>query len=126
MKTYIETIEFLEQIEEEYKIDLGNSLWNYISEDDFEDFDQSDGFNSLCDLIEEQGGFNQEVIYYHHAIDYLSKNDPSLQESIKLANDLGCSMEDLNSELLASLLKSQNERENFMEARNEIENFFNS
>lgn len=124
MKTYIETIEFLNEIEKDYQIDLRDSLSNYISEQDFEDFNQDDAFNSLYNLIQDQGGFDQEVIYYSYAIEYLSKNDPSLQDSIKLASDLGYETSDINSELLASLLKSENERENFCLANKDIENFF--
>lgn len=43
------------------------------------------------------------VIYYSKAIAYLQQNDPSLQQSLSLASELGFSLENLNSELLATL-----------------------
>ena len=45
-----------------------------------------------------------EVIYYSRALEYLRENDPSLVESTQLARDMGFDGE-LNSELLATILK---------------------
>ncbi len=45
----------------------------------------------------------QEIIYYARAIEYLSKNDPSLMESLELAHEYGYAVEKLNSEVLATL-----------------------
>jgi nitric oxide synthase oxygenase domain/subunit len=126
MKTYNETIEFLNQLEKGNLIDLNDSLSNYINEQDFEYFDQLNPANALYELIEEAGGFNTEVIYYHNAIDYLKENDPSLRESLDLVDELGYDIRNINSEVLASLLKSQNERENFDRLRGKIEGFFNN
>ena len=53
---------------------------------------------NLLDLIDEQ-----EVIYYQDAIKYLMEEDPSFQESFGLANDLGYSLDNLNSETLATI-----------------------
>jgi hypothetical protein len=44
------------------------------------------------------------VVYYHNAIKFLSEHDPSLQESMEKASDLGYETSNLNSELLATLL----------------------
>ncbi len=126
MKNYNETIEFLNELEKENKIDLADSLANYINEQDFEDFDQLNAFDCLAEIIQEAGGFDQNITYYFTAISFLKENDPSLRDSLELAADLGFDVKNINSELLASLLKSELERENFNDSRNKIEEFFNN
>ena len=104
-------------------IDLNDNLINYI---DIESIDATSAFNSIYDMIEENDGFNCEVIYYSNAIKYLQENDPSLKESFEIASELGYETKNLNSEILASLLKSQNVRDEFLELRDEINEFFES
>ena len=105
------------------KIDLNYNLINYL---DIEAIDENDAFNSIYDMIEENYGFNCDVIYYSNAIKYLQENDPSLNESLEIASELGYEVKNLNSEILASLLKSQNVRDEFLELRDEINDFFES
>jgi len=81
-------------------------------------------FDDIREHLEECDAFNEEIIYNSNAIAYLQKNDPSLKESLEIASDLGYQTADLNSELLASLLASQNVREEFEELETEFENFF--
>lgn len=50
----------------------------------------------------------QEIIYYHEAMRYLTENDASLRESLNYANEYGLSLESLNSETLATVLYQQN------------------
>ena len=104
-------------------IDLNDNLINYI---DIESIDATNAFNSIYDMIEENDGFNCEVIYYSNAIKYLQENDASLQESLEIAAEYGYETKNLNSEILASLLKSQNVRDEFLELRDEINEFFES
>ena len=104
-------------------IDLNDNLINYI---DIESIDATDAFNSIYDMIEENDGFNCEVIYYSNAIKYLQENDPGLKESFEIASELGYEVKNLNSEILASLLKSQNVRDEFLDFRDEINEFFES
>ena len=89
-----------------------------------EDINLSDPYNSIYEMIYENNGFDQEVIYYASAMEYLMENDNSLRESLEIAHELGYTADKINSELLASLLKSQNERENFAELESEINDFF--
>ena len=98
---------------------------DYINVEDLEieDF-QDDIFNTICDTIQDNNGFDQEVIYYASAIKYLAENDPSLRESLEIASDFGFDPKDLNSEILASLLKTQNVTEEFYELRDEVNSFF--
>lgn len=91
---------------------------------DINDIDKSDAFDSIRDMIENNSGFNVEIIYYANAIEYLQKNDPSLQESLSLAHDMGYTCGNLNSETLASILASENVRNEFNELEDEINEFF--
>lgn len=84
----------------------------------------NDPFGSIYQMIDDNGGFNIDIIYYSRAIEYLSENDPSLMESVELASEYGFSLSDINSELLASLLASQKAREEFTELEDEINDFF--
>lgn len=86
------------------------------------------GFSSAEDLIENmETQINEnEVIYYSNAIKYLADNDASLQESMGLADDLGCSCKDINSELLATLLQQENMRDELNRLRSEIEAIYNN
>lgn len=96
-------------------------IMDYIN---IEDIDYSDAFNSICDMISDNNGFDIEIIYYSNAIKYLQANDPSLRESLEIANEYGFSLDKINSETLASLLASQNARKEFNELQNEINTFF--
>ncbi len=94
---------------------------NYI---DIDNIDHEYAFDSIRDMIDANNGFDIEVIYYSKAMDYLSDNDPSLQESLNLAYEMGFTVDSLNSELLASLLITENVKNEFYELENEINNFF--
>ena len=103
------------------RIDINDNLINYV---DIEAIDENDAFTSIYEMIEENYGFNCEVIYYSNAIRYLQENDPSLRESLEIAAEYGYEVKILNSEILASLLKSQNVRDEFLYFRDEINEFF--
>ena len=68
--------------------------------------------------------YEQEIIYYSNAIDYLAKNDPSLNKSLELAADMGYELKNLNSEILATLLYHQDLSEQLCEIASEIESIF--
>lgn len=91
-----------------------------IEQDDFNDFDE------LRELLDNNGAFNVEIIYYSNAIAFLQKNDPSLTESLELANDCGYTPDKLNSEILASLLASNYARIEFEDMESEITDLINS
>ena len=91
---------------------------------DIDKIDLEDPFQSICSMVEDNQGFDSEIIYYSNAINYLKENDPSLQESLSIASEYGYEVSKLNSEILASLLSSQNIREEFYNLENEITEFF--
>ena len=77
--------------------------------------------DDLLEIIEDNNGFDIDIIYYSKAIKYLAENDASLSESIEIAVDMGYSLENLNSETLASLHASQKAREDFWDITDEID-----
>jgi len=58
----------------------------------FEDYDQA------IEWCQEQ-----EIIYYHKAMQYLAENDASLVESFNLADNIGYTFQSINSETLATI-----------------------
>ena len=97
-------------------------IMDYIQ---IEDIDYSDAYQSIYEMIDENGGFDIDIIYYSNAINYLKENDSSLHESIEIALEYGYELKSINSEILASLLASQNARNEFYELEKEINDFFN-
>jgi hypothetical protein len=90
---------------------------------DIEDLD--DLKNELKEYFEDS--INEDVIYYSVAIDYLKENDPSLKNSFNLAVELGYTLDNINSEVLASLLKTQKNQKEFEEflESDAVEEIFN-
>ena len=125
MKTTAKTTAKIETFfsELDKQININDNIINYV---DIENIDLSDAFASIYEMVNDKGGFDIDVIYYSNAIKYLQENDASLMESLEIASDLGYEVKNLNSEILASLLKSQNVRDEFIELRDEINNFFES
>lgn len=92
--------------------------------DEVQDIPFDDAFAYIEDRIRDNGGFDVEIIYYTKAIEYLSNEDPSLQESLEIAYECGYTTDNLDSELLASLLASTRLAEAFCELHGDIEEFF--
>jgi hypothetical protein len=107
-------------------VELLNSLT--IDNVDLQYFASSDHTSAqdLYDSIEEGDGFNVEIIYYYNAIQYLKDNDNSLRESLEIAHEYGYEAKNINSELLASLLASQNARNEWSEIEAKIQDYFDS
>jgi hypothetical protein len=93
---------------------------------DIEEIDLNNAFDSIYGQIDENGGCNIEIVYYSNAMEYLSENDNSLNESLNLAAELCYEVQNLNSEILASLLASQNVRNDFYKKETKIDTFFAS
>ena len=106
MRNKKEIIEYFDRI----SADLEFDIMEHLTEDDLDDMED---FDDLMDILKNDGAFDVEIIYYHKAIKYLQDNDTSLTESLNIANDYGYKICDLNSELLASLLASQQAEEEF-------------
>lgn len=100
-------------------------ITNYVNCEDLEveDF-ENDMFEKILEVLNNNNGFEQEVIYYASAMDYLRENDNSLRESLQLAHDMGFETDKLSSEILASILKTENVTEEFYELKDDINTFF--
>lgn len=112
-------VDFFTEIENDTKIEI-------LSNIELNDIDIENPFDSIYTAIDENNGFYIEIIYYSNAMEYLTRNDNSLRESIEIALDYGYELKNINSELLASLLASQNSREQFNQYENEINELFNT
>lgn len=102
----------------ELKKELEENLDIIISEDDLE----SISLDSVRDYIIDNNMLNEDIIYYYHAMEFLKENDASLMDSLEIADELGYSVKDLNSELLASLLKTRMNEETFYNILEKYEN----
>ena len=69
--------------------------------------------------ISEQG-----IKYYRNAMEYLSKYDPSLQNSLSLAEDFGYSLSDVDSEILATLHYQNDLMEQWSNVSDDVERIF--
>jgi len=120
MKTLTETTSAkIENFFNSLKLEI--CLNDYIN---INDIDFENAFDSINEILDNNSGFDIEIIYYTNAIEYLQKNDPSLNESLEIAIDFGYSLEKISSEVLASLLASKNAVENFYNLESEINTFF--
>jgi hypothetical protein len=99
---------------------------NHIDIMYYVDADEVNSFDDVYEAIDNDRGFEVEVIYYTTAMEYLMERDSSLRESLEIAEEYGYTADNINSELLASLLASRECREEFMSYEDEITEFFNS
>ena len=110
----IEYLEALQELTLEHCQEDATDFINTNIQADLIDYSPQEIFDELND----SGFFNVEIIYYYKAMEYLKVNDCSLSESIELANEMGYTLENINSETLASLHASRQREEIFY---NEIE-----
>jgi len=107
----IEYVELLQELTLEHFQEDATDFINTGVQDDLIEYDPHEIFNDLLD----SGFFNVEIIYYYKAMEYLKENDCSLSESIEIASEMGFSLENLNSEALASIHASRQREEIFHE-----------
>jgi hypothetical protein len=87
------------------------------------DINEINNFNEFYELLVENNLLQVDIIYYSDAINYLQKYDNSLRQSLELAEELGYNLSSVNSELLASILASNNLQEELFNYSTEIDNF---
>ena len=88
-------------------------------------YDNEDTFNDFCDKVND-AIMCEDIIYYSEAIKYLMREDASLYESLNIASEYGYTTEQLNSELLATLLYQQKLTEQWYEIEEQLKEIFNS
>lgn len=105
--------ETIERLEKEY--DFNDLIMNYLNEIDLKDCKDADWLRDLLEKANEECGLTDaEIIYYASAMDFLRENDPSLRDSLELARDMGYTIDNINSELLASILKSDMNKDDYI------------
>ena len=95
-------------------------LGDYI---DVASLNEDQDFSDFCDNVNTQID-EANVIYYSTAMNFLMENDCSLNESMELAADYGYNTENINSELLATLLLQSELRSNFREIEDLVMDLF--
>lgn len=124
------------QQEEEYNAHFTEFLHslsaNHLS-DDITDYLTANLYDieeaeEITEEARDNGFFNKECIYYYNAINYLKEKDASLNDSIEIAKEYGYTLENINSEILASLLMSREEEENYYNnnVEEEMQNFIDN
>lgn len=107
--------ELIREIEQDLDIDIA-----YLVQDKDT---RAEDIDELMEQIDE--AINEiEVIYYANAMDYLAEHDQSLTESIELASGMGYTLDKINSELLATLLKQENVRNEIWDYKDRLESAF--
>jgi hypothetical protein len=90
--------------------------YEYLLEDAIDGQDISVFENGIDDL------FNDYlIVYYNNAMPFLMEEDPSLEEALEYADELGFSIRDLDSEKLANLLLEKRIREEWEEIKSDVE-----
>ena len=99
--------------DEMFDIDLAEL---YCNEDRFDDF---------CEKVDD-AIMHQEIIYYYEAMKYLIREDASLSQSLEIASEYGYNTDQLNSELLATLLYQQKLTEQWCDMEDKVKEIFNN
>ncbi len=121
-----QTIEFIKEKEKEF--DFQDTVASYIDYNELQEaIDNDTVYDFLNDLNDNNNRIftDTDIIYYSNAIEYLQENDQSLWESLEIASDYGYETKDLNSELLASLLATKNNEEDYSKFIDEVVEFVN-
>lgn len=105
-----------------HNINLDDDLENEIF-DNFENLKNLDDFDDFKNVLIEN--YDSEIIGYNQAMEYLQQNDRTLKESLRLADDLGYSLKNLNCEILASLLVADNFSELVNDSSDDLEAIYN-
>lgn len=102
---------------------LGEDATDFYNNENIGNKDSNEIFGDLSDA----GFFHVEIISYHTAMEYLKEHDTSLSDSLELATEYGYTLENINSELLASLHASEKRREDFFKfVAPELEKIYNN
>ena len=106
-------------------MDTNEKLKELFSGTGFEDYNYEDfetGQELIDDMQEQING--EEIIYYSSAMEYLSRNDNSLKESLEIADEMGYEARSLSSEILASILEQRKLQDELCGLYDEIEEIY--
>lgn len=109
--------EFIKETQKDY--DFTNEIEIEIN--------KKDNKEAILEKIEETNEdysiTNKEIIYYNEAMDILTKNDLTLIESLEIADEYGYTPGKLNSCMLAGLLLSRRNQDDFEKLKNRVGEF---
>lgn len=97
------------------ELDIDAIIREIESQDSLFDLDE------LNEAVWDSGVLQEEFIYYHDAIKYLMENDPSLSEAFEIASEHCFDTKNLNSCVLAGLLASRLNEEDWHELARELD-----
>jgi len=106
------------ELEIKHSIEIDTVPYEY-----YDDLEDAKDFESYFEELEEST-YQIECIYYRNAMKYLAEYDTSLNESLEIASDMGYGVENLNSELLATLLMQRKELEALYDAKDDLEDLY--
>jgi hypothetical protein len=106
------------ELERKYSLDIETIPFAY-----YDDLEDAKDFESYFEELEEST-YQIECIYYSNSMKYLTEHDTSLNESLEIASEWGYEVEDLNSELLATLLMQRKELEALYDAKDDLEDLY--
>lgn len=121
MKNFKDFKNLVQELEKNY--DFANNPSEYLNEKEYLEHDNSIQYLELLNSDSEIT--NEEIIYCADAIKYLSLNDPSLKSSLDIACELNYTIDKIGSELLASLLKTRKNEEDWIEFLKEVNDSIN-
>lgn len=98
-----------------HELDIDAIIREIESSDSLFDLDE------LNEAVWDSGVLQEEFIYYHDAIKYLMENDPSLSEAFEIASEHCFDTKNLNSCVLAGLLASRLNEEDWHELARELD-----
>ena len=114
----MELITKFRELERKYSLDIETIPYEY-----YDDLEDAKDVESYFEQLEE-ATYQIECIYYSNAMKYLTEHDNSLNESLEIASEMGYEVEDLNSELLATLLMQRKELEALYDAKDDLEDLY--
>ena len=120
--------EWLEELKDKLT-DLGfEPLTEVLKTTNADLYDFRRGIAYLDDEVVEYIDETSDITYYSSAMEFLTKHDNSLRDSLELAGEMCYKAQDLNSEILASLLNASRKRQEWDDIRDKadevIEEFF--
>ena len=81
IKTLNQIEEFLSTLKTSH-----TDISDFVNANDLTDFDNV--FDQITDILQGNNALSVDIIYYYNAMEYLSNNDTSLNESLQIASEL--------------------------------------
>ena len=102
------------------------SVSDYFDPENYEeDIDFKHPYDSIIEHLDDNSAFDTgEIIGYDSAMAFLQENDAPMEYTLRYAGDVGYSIYEVDSEILANLLYSQLCLGSVEDREREIEEFF--